>query len=308
MKKLSDLSLLKDEDKANIAKKISALNPKLDTAPAGFIKEMITLMEAREKRPLRTRIIGELRSGAILPIFSLKEFGTSLIYLPVWASKINAQAVGVANLSNRFKMDKKGEINSNPKQFYNLCAAALIFREMSVNPELFVRNSRLATALALIYSRVMVKCVDKMHGISFNELVLDQIRYAFAKFFLVGCLERTSDATNIAIKAVKTSSRLAVVDIDRLIPPEAYKDLGTFIPTLAGVFNNLKGLSMKSLVAELVKTYGATSLLMPEHPPMLVINILLAIWDSNINNSYAWNSVIEKDGEAVLTEVDNIVK
>ena len=309
MKKLSELSIITDETKSSIAKKITLLNPKLDTAPKAFITEMIQQMQAREKRPLKSRLINEIESGTVIPVFSLASYGTGLVFLPVWAARNGSTIAGVANLTNRFKVDKKGEIAPNPKQFYNLCAAALIFKELTANPELFARNAKLVTALSRIYSRIMTKVLDKLYGVSYNELVLDQIRYIFAKFFVVACMGKADAAASlIALKSVKTSSRQAVMDIDRLIPNENYKQLDTLFDSLSTAFNNLSKITLRSVIAEVVKSYGATSFLIPEFAPMLLINVMFAIWDSGINVSFAYNSVIDKDGEDVLTEVNNIIK
>jgi hypothetical protein len=309
MKKLSELSIITDDTKTTVAKKITLLNPKLDSAPKAFVTEMIQQMQAREKRPLKNRLIAEIENGTIIPVFSLSAYGNGMIFLPVWAARNGSNIVGVANLTNRFKVDRKGEIAANPKQFYNLCAAALIFKELTMNPELFTRNAKLVTALSRIYSKMMVKVVDKLYGVSYNELVLDQIRYIFAKFFVVGCIGKNDAAASlIALKSVKTSSRQAVMDIDRMIPIENYQSFKPLLETLSGIFNNLSKISVHSVVAETVKSYGATSFLVVEFAPMLLINVMFAIWDSGINISYAYNSVIDKDGEDVLTEINNIVK
>lgn len=309
MKRLSELSIITEESKAATAKKITLLNPKLDTAPKAFITEMVQQMQAREKRPLRARLISEIENGTVVPVFSPASYGTGLPFLPVWVARNGSEAVGVANLTNRFKVDKKGEIASNPRQFYNLCAAALIFKEITLNPEAFTRNVKLITALSRIYSKIMTKVTDKLYGISYNELVLDQIRYLYAKFFLISSIGKTGEAASlIALKSVKNSSRQAVMDIDRLVPTADYENFDKFTDRLAITFNNLSKISMRSVIAEIVKSYGSTSFLIPEFAPMLIINVMLAIWDSGINVSFAYNSVLEKDGEDVLTEIQNIVK
>jgi len=309
MKRLSELSIITEESKAATAKKITLLNPKLDTAPKAFITEMAQQMQAREKRPLRARLISEIENGTVIPVFSPASYGVGLPFLPVWAARNGSEPVGVANLTNRFKIDKKGEIAPNPRQFYNLCAAALIFKEITINSEAFTRNVKLVTALSRIYSKIMTKVVDKLYGVSYNELVLDQVRYLFAKFFLMCSLGKAEAAASlIALKSVKTSSRQAVLDIDRLVPVADYESFDKFTDRLAITFNNLSKISMRSVIAEIVKSYGSTSFLIPEFAPMLIINVMLAIWDSGINVSFAYNSVLEKDGEDVLTEIQNIVK
>ena len=311
MRKLSEISALNRDTLKDIGAAISNVKLQDCMVKISQMEDSVRAIAKKENRPLKNRVLNDLKDELVIPVFDPAGLSNIPVFIPFWIASYNGKIVCVVNLTQRGRQDKKtGEIVVHPKTLFSLLMCGTVIRQMTINEHNVMGSTKLLTSLSKIYSRIFAKILDKNFAISANDLYLDQIRYLAAKFFLISIVGKpnTPSISDIAAKSIGTSSIQGVRQVDAMMPTEAYANLTTFVKALGDVFKRLAKLSTRLLLGDTVRTYSAVSFLILEYCPYFVANILLAQTSAGINNEFSYDSVLDKDGLAVYSEMARIIQ
>lgn len=281
-----------------------------DILPARSYSEVLSYLVKREKSPLFLRAVDDLTSGRITFLFG-KRFEKIPSFLPMIGRKMPNGAVNVVvnmNLYGKMK-EVKGSTEKlfdiQARTLYGILIGAHLYRISIENENRIFNSAVVLKGTCSFYAAAMVKALDRNYGISSNGVAEDQIRYLFAKFFLINVLgkEQGDMINNYALAAVTKTSASVVQLIDKETDTETFATLESFLSFLVVKFSRLEKLTIRSLYGQVANMFRSPAIMMVEFAPYVLINIAFFIAAANINNEAAIAGIVKKEHTDIFTEI-----
>ena len=205
---------------------------------------------------------------------------------------------------------KNGQVDMSSKTLAGFLVGALIYHRLVSNPKPFMRNSRILWSAAAIYSRAMLKAIDRRFGVRQIPLQEDEIRYSLAKFFLIHNMgmDRTGLVDDLASKSILNTNPDIVKSVDERMLPETFDSLRDFCKWLRMNFKRLEGFDARVLIAETASVYRSQGSLMADYGPYLFMQLAFFLTASNIGNEVAFESAVGKDGIQLYRSLSGIIR
>ena len=281
-----------------------------DILPAKSYNEVLSYLVKREKSPLFLRAVDDLTSGRITFLYG-KRFEKIPSFLPLIGRKMPTGHVNVVvnmNLYGKMKEVKNSTerlFDVQARTLYGLLIGAHLYRISIENENRIFNSAVVLKGTCSFYAAAMVKALDRNFGISANGVAEDQIRYLFAKFFLINVLgKEPGDIVNsYAIAAVTKTSPSVVQLIDKETDPNTFASMESFLSFLVIKFSRLEKLTVRSLYGQVANMFRSPAIMMVEFAPYILINLAFFVAAANINNEAAIAGIVKKEHTDIFTEI-----
>jgi len=171
----------------------------------------------------------------------------------------------------------------------------------------------LAKVGATVYARMMHKVADRVTAAGTDRLRSDQIKYVFAKYWLLGMLGRapgdTSDAAALAATMGTAKPALEQFEADVATAANVVDQgalytlpLGDFIKALSGAAQWTARLTLRSFIQAFVALYQAPALLAAEDASYLIAVLATHQAGAELVPSFSFDPVYGREGDEVLEE------
>lgn len=273
----------------------------------GPINDLLLEIRKKEKLPIRNHALSAVTSRKIAPLTNRELH----VNVPHFLPYITVRGKGVTqtffNLVPYIRSyDDTQQVNMNRKTLMGMAICATIVNRCETDPSLFMRNSKVLQYGSTVYSRALMKSIDRVYGISQDPVQEDQCRYLLAKFFMLnGMGVAPSERLNsMAQKATGGTNEVIVGNVDDLMEPDDFSSLTTFVGALTRVFPRLAKLTVRGLYKEIVVQYKFTSTLMIEYPPYLFAAVVSTLVNANLINEFAFSTILGQEGIKLFSELE----
>lgn len=193
-----------------------------------------------------------------------------------------------------------------PKQFFGYLQNALISYEATQNWTALTSNTELVRHLAISYSKLLMRVLDKLYGISLYPEWADVVSFLSAKFFLLNAAGRADDkfTDSIAYNAINNNTAISSLkEIEnKLYGTESspYDDFFGFIDKLS-TLEHMSKFQARGIIESWVRMYGESTILALDYLPSLLQMVLSSVMNAEYNNEFQINNTIGKEGNKVYT-------
>jgi len=182
-----------------------------------------------------------------------------------------------------------------PKQFYALLQGALINYNIQSNPNKILANKELIRLSAIAYSQLLIRILDKMHGITLYTEWADLVRFTLTKFFLLNHAHMKDTGKNVDSMAygsiTGTTSISEIIEIVHdLYDDDWSTDFFKMCENLSKA-KHLQSLKTRDVIENYIRMYGESTLLALDYLPQFLYMIFSAQVQGNMNNEFRINDV-----------------
>jgi hypothetical protein len=295
-----------------VEKALGSVDVRRDQVNPENVYDNLRTIQRRISDPLKNKVLQDFDNGNIVLLHNPEKLTSVPRFLPVWAAKVGSKIVVYVNLTQHGKRTKADdELDIPAKKMYALMQAGTIMRDLVMNPKQILTNSDVAKHGCLIYSRIIGQILDRKFGLGSEPIVLDQVAYALARFFLVNLLERNDDerTRNIATNVLKNGTTVAALEkVHTDIDDKAMRDFAEFIKALSENFPRLKNLTVRNTISDAVNNYDQMFLLGLETPQFFIMNIMFAVQMAGLNNEFRLEPLFGKEGASLYAAVVRAVR
>ena len=293
-------NMLNKNDKINSS--IKAIIQHGNPVNPSQIEEQLMIINKRFKMPLKNKVMDYYNKGKIKLMTSSDPSKQLPSAMPFFLMKANGQIVAVVMVDIFGNVLQNGDISIDAKKLYVLMESAYIALEYTAYGEKFNTNGNIINHGAKIYTNMFIKPINRKYNINVDRVRTQKILFMGAKFYLINILgmniANEEMINNIAKKSAKVNNPLLIDDVINDVDINAYKDINSFITTIAnGNLNlGLEKMNTRGYLESYMQMYGGSALLALELFPYLMFNISSALQGGFMNNQYMFEDLIEKDG------------
>lgn len=274
------------------------------------IEDDLKLINKRYSYAMKLKVIDAVEKGKIIPIYPNINMTKLIPIFLVKNSQIN-DISAILNLKLYGLKDRNGVFSMETKKMYALLECAYIERELMINQNAFIMNTKIMMLSTQIYVKLFNKVLDKMFGVNLSADVSDQINYLIGKFFLINIIERPENDTldNIAFSACfNDPNKQRILALNDEFDRTNFNSLEEFITGLSDQFNILTNLNLRSFLNNFMTMFGETSAFAIECYPNLLENIFLgAVFGCRINKDFMFDSVVGKETNSLHSELSRLI-
>lgn len=206
-------------------------------------------------------------------------------------------------------------VRIDPKKLYAMLEAAYMALQYQRAPRAFTNQTDVRSIGARIYANMMTRVLNRKFSINSDRMVLQKVQFLAAKFYLVNQLGLAADSDLVKSYAMQAAQNHNEVILTQLhndtLNSDDFKDITTFVDILVDPDLHLKfgdKLNIRGLVAEFTTMFDATILLGIELPTYFFYNIFSAVQGAFVNNQYALDNILEKDGVKLHNSISRMLK
>jgi hypothetical protein len=288
-----------------------------DEVPHAEIEDNLRQISRRfERFPLKGRTL-DLYTNNRIHLLSNKDTVKVPTVLPGWRVAGDRGVVAYVNISQY--VPAAGAHSMDVRKLFGF----MVFGEVLV--DVFdqwakVANSvQLAKSASVVYARMMHKVVDKLTGVGMDQLRSDQVKFIFAKYFLVNMLGRAANesADTLAQSATRGSAMNALGDFESGVAAQCgattQKDLYSlgildFLDALSKSAPWLNRMSGRSFVQNYSSMYGAPALLGAEDAGYFLALVATHQAGAEIIAGFSFDPVYGKEGDDTLDALAALVR
>jgi len=312
LKKLTELDLFNSFPSAYKNSIIKAMTGDLllghFTVSLEKISEGMGIIQRRYKYVSRPSVIEAVGSAEIIPVFDNGSIIPTSI--PSWLIyNEKNRVVAVSNLSPYAKQGEK-ELDIDTKKLFGLLQSALVLMRIYHNENKLTNNVNLVKNLTHVYTRMFVRCLDRLYSLNLDPLQTDKVNYLVAKYFQIGVMGRadTPSTKGIAFGIIPNDTPKSIIERtdDEMIME--YDSLSSFVVSLAGTVDKIQHLTLRSLTEAWTKMFGPSALLAVESFHYFVVNVFWAATLSGVNSEVLINNLADKQVQASFLEFFRLTK
>lgn len=177
----------------------------------------------------------------------------------------------------------------------------------------------LAKSASAVYARMMHKVVDRITGVGMDRMRSDQVKFLFAKYFLVNMLQRPASETTDAIATAATlgTANNALADFEvataagaGLQTQQELYALGVleFVDALAKAAPHMQRLTSRGFVQHLTSMYDPPVLMAAEDAGYFLALLATHQAGAEIVKGFGFDPVYGKEGDEALDELARLVR
>jgi len=268
-----------------------------------MIQVQLSTIQRRFKYSSKAKVLSAFDAGMIHLIND--ERMTVPSNIPSWLILKNRQIVGVANLSLYSKKTANTEIDIDPKKLYGLMQNAFITLSLYNNYNKMSNNATLIKNMAQAYSRMFIRCLDRLYSLSLEKIQADKAAYLVGKFFLLYIVGKTPNAgvNNIAKSCTLNDTPANILDsLEDEFPMESYDSLETFIKDLGQTVPTLQYVTIRSLLETWTRLYGDSSLLALESLTFFFTTCFSSHVSAGLNNETLIQNMVSRQVQTAFGE------
>jgi hypothetical protein len=180
-------------------------------------------------------------------------------------------------------------------------------------------SGKLAQNAATVYARMMHKVVDRIAGVGMDRMRSDQVKFVFAKYFLVNMLQRPANETNDALAKSATAGTAdnALADFEVAIAQAAGVQtqqelyaLGIleFVDAMAKSAPHMQRLTSRGFLQNFSSLYDAPVLFAAEDACYFLALCATHQAGAEIIKGFAFDPVYGKEGDEAIDELARLVR
>ena len=240
--------------------------------------------------------------------------------LPAWRVAGAAAHSGVQAFVNAVPyLPAMGAAAIDIRRLYGLLTFGAVLVDVYDHWGKMTASMPLAKAGAAVYARMMHKVVDRITGVGMDRMRSDQVKYAFAKYFLVNMLQRVPNETadSIAGSVTAGSANNALADFESALAAAAkvgtqqeLYDMGFvhFVDALSGAAPWLNRLTSRSFLQTYTSLYDPPALLAAEEAGYFLATLAAHQAGAELVKSFSFDPVYGKEGDEALDEVARLAR
>jgi molybdopterin/thiamine biosynthesis adenylyltransferase len=162
---------------------------------------------------------------------------------------------------------------------------------------------------------MFIRILNREYALNVDKTAYNKVLFLATKFFMLNILQMPDSEMvfNYAMKVAGNISPIAIKRINDTLTVDAYKDISTFIESLAKVgyliINGLDKITVRDYVAKYIRMYGNASLFALEHLSYFIFAIVSTVNRAHLTDIYAWEAALgSKSGDKVYAYIVNAVK
>lgn len=308
MKPIKDLFLFKMCDKSSdLKKKMLNYEPRLDDLNLELIEDQMNTIQKRYNYPAKNIILPEV-GNTIIPIYNKTRLSVPN-YLPSYLM-VNPQpnsagtnkVIAIVNLNSYGIINKKTSLmDIDERKLFGLLQCGEIFLTCYRRWNSITMNQTMCKLGSLIYSRMIVKVLDKMYAVNLDPIKADKVKFVASKFFLVNMLEKNSGAETINNMAYANctngTSRNTINKFNEDFNPAAYANFGNFIQQLSMEIDGMANLTVRTFLDTALKLYGSATLFAYEYLPMFLHTVFSVVIGCRFNQDFVLENILGREAD-----------
>jgi hypothetical protein len=182
-----------------------------------------------------------------------------------------------------------------------------------------IYNNIIIKNSANIYAKMIHKVIDRLTGIGMDRLRSDQIKYVFAKYFLINMIGRVANDTvdSIASTVILGTGLTALADFETTFASsmkiETQSELYhlNFLEFITGISKSvswLDRLNTRNFLQTFTSMFGSPILLAAEDATYLLASIGSHQVGSDIISSYNFDGIYGKEGDLIIDEFARLIR
>lgn len=314
MKSIASCSIFQEQDKSlKLVDRIKSYDVMRDTLDLKYLTDDINTIQKRYNFPLKNKVLTDLNSGNIKPIFN-KDKAPIPSSLTQWLTMDtrSGKPICVFNLTLYGIMNKdKSNFNINTRQLYTLMQSSSLTLGCMHKWNSITVNQSVLKLGASMYSKLFTKVLDRIFAVNLEPMKSDKIKYIAAKFFLINMMEKPESQTvnSIAYSCCTGGTTLNTIQMfDSTFNKESFKNFSTFIEELALKIDGFSTLTLRGYIDSYMRMYSLNALLALEYFPAFVHTVTCPIIGAHLNNEQIIESLLGKDMDKFYNEISNLIK
>jgi hypothetical protein len=232
--------------------------------------------------------------------------------IPTWLILKGNDISAICNLTLYAKDLDKNEklLDIDNKKLYGLLQSGTILLGLFKNQNKITNNIIMIKNSTYIYTRMLVRCLDRAYSLNYNKTIADKVAYLIAKFFQIYIMGRTDNETTkgIAFSCISNdTSKNALNQLDEEFDCD-FSDFNEFIEELSKTFEELRHLSLRVLVENWIRMYGDSTLFALESYYYFLITIFFTFIMTGLNNEVVINNLASKEINAAYLEFFRLIQ
>ena len=311
-KKLSDCFLFQSINSGTRAQIINEMGNQAfinsNKLPEELVNEHLATITRRYKFQDTIQIVELAKQGRIIVMAS--ENSKIPAFIPCWLVRENNEVCAVVNASPYTKI-QKNDCDIDVKRFFGLLQIGMLNLKAYSAYNKIVNSVPLLTTLCKIYTRLMMKVLDRNYAVNLDKAKADQISYLIAKFFLINCIGRTdststqSIALNCVTNGIASENQLKRVEEEYNIK---YDNIAVFFDSdLPTAFNSLREMTFRAVLETYCKMYGDFNFMSIEYFYNFLAFIISCKTSSSFGNDSLALSIAGNEIDSVFRLVTNIL-
>ncbi len=272
------------------------------------IADQLGVIQRRFKFVSRSRMLGDLETGAVLPVFDEKLAVPS--FIPAWLIYKDQEIKAISNFTLYGKRAEDGSLEIDNKKVFGLLQSATTILALFRNQNMVANNATMIKNSTYAYVRMFVRCLDRAYSLNLQRDTADRVAYLTGKFFQVCVMGRSDNESTRAVAAQSVANgtppgALARLDEEFTGPLDS---LTGFVDALSQEFEVLRHLTERSLVENWLRMYGDSTLLAIESYYYFLSTVFSAVTTSGLNNEVMINGLADKQIIAAHSEFFRLVR
>lgn len=277
-----------------------------------LIEEPLMIIMKNFKYPLKYKIKEALDTGRIVLLYNEK--GKLPTSIPFFLTKDgNGQIRAIISIDIYGTLTKERDsLRIDAKKLYCLMESAYMATIIYLYNSRLSNNSSIMTNGSNIYSSMFIRVLNKKYSLNIDKMRYHKVIMLASKFFLINMmgLKDNEITFNYAIKNCPGGNLLSLEEANKISSPEDFENFETFIKLLLKpeLGLGLKDLNVRNYLEAFILMYDSSALLSLESFPYFVFTINSVITGAYMNNQYVLDTIIDKSGAKIYTEIANIEK
>ncbi len=317
-KSLSSLSLAKLTFTPDKLKELTQFILNRDAVSHEQIEDSLRAISRRfERFPLKGRTL-DLYTNNRIHLLSNKQTVTVPTLLPGWRMMSDSGHVqAIVNVTQYTPAGGAGEMDV--RKLFGFLVFGAVLVDTFDNWGKVTASAKLAQNAAVVYARMMHKVIDRITGVGMDRMRSDQVKFVFAKYFLVNMLQRPANETNDAIAKAATAGTAdnALADFEVSIAQAAgiqtqqeLYALGIleFVDALAKCAPHMQRLTSRGFLQNFSSLYDAPVLFAAEDACYFLALCATHQAGAEIIKGFGFDPVYGKEGDEAIDELARLVR
>ena len=289
-----------------------------DSVPHGELEDSLRAISRRfERFPLKGRAL-DLYTNNRIHLLSNKETVRVPTMLPGWrVAGPNGQVQAWVNVTQYVPAAGAGQMDV--RKLFGFIVFGAVLVETYDNWGKVCASPTLAKSASVVYARMMHKVVDRITGVGMDRMRSDQVKFAFAKYFLINMLQRPATETTDAIAKSATAGTAdnALADFEVSVAQGAgvqnqqeLYGLGVleFVDAMAKSAPWMQRLTSRGFIQNLSSMYDAPILFAAEDAGYFLGVLATHQAGAEIVKGFGFDPVYGKEGDEAIDELARLIR
>ena len=257
-------------------------------------------IEKKVVDPFKNTTLNALKNKDVVLVFNPEILGKLPRMIVYWSTLENNRLVTYVNMTHFAKRLQSGEFVCNNNLFYMLAQFGAIINRSSKSEFRNITNDVvLMENLASIYARTITQVLDRKFGLSSEPLLVSQVLYIFAKFFIVVLGEKANDTRSIMMARQAANELITdgiVNSIESFFEFDKITSMDDLLTKLNKFHPKIKDFTFRLLIKDYSVLYNSMSLMALENIPYIIFMLLSVVHLTGIHNEFRLEKLFQKNG------------